>query len=159
MGIKGLSNLIRKKAWGYAIASYTPNRFKGMTVAVDASLIIHQIAIAMRTKSKDLYNQEGKLTNHLYGFFYKIINFLEEEIIPIVVFDGKPPEIKTKTIQRRKAAKTKQSFTMSEINLDVVYTILDLMGIPYIVAPGEADVVCAWLTRRDGSNHKKLMIL
>jgi flap endonuclease-1 len=187
MGIKGLPKLIWDKAGTYAVGSYKFQRFKGFTVAVDASLIIHQTVIAMRSTGRDMKNKRGELTSHLHGLFYKILIFLQNHMRPIFVFDGKAPDIKNKTLKRRleKKAKAekqieklaekqpdktvdsedeeyiknfKQTFKPTKDNIKESMTLLDLMGIPYIVAPGEADVVCAWLCARhdpDGKRYAK----
>ena len=75
MGIHGLPILIREIAGKYATKSYELRRFRGMIVAVDASLMIYQTVIAMRSTGKDLKNKQGELTSHLHGLFYKIIIF------------------------------------------------------------------------------------
>lgn len=178
MGIKGLPNLINKVAGDYAVGSHKLSKFKNMKVAVDANLLIHKTVIAMRTSGRDMTNREGELTSHLYGIFYKILMFLENGIRPIFVFDGKPPNIKQKTIDKRTAIKKKaeenmksektkskkeeyiksfkQSFKLSKEHIDECQILLDIMGIPYINAPGEADVVCSWLaTRIDPDTGKR----
>lgn len=156
--------------------SYPFSRFKSMTIAVDASLITHQTVIAMRSTGKDLKNSRGELTSHLHGLFYKILIFAQNQMVPIFVFDGKAPKIKNKTITKRRQQKEeaekileqltdsedeeyiknfKQTFRPSKENMKEAQIMLDLMGIPYIVAPEEADVVCSWLTSRSNSNGKK----
>lgn len=175
MGIKGLPKLIEDIAGKGAINSYPFSRFKGMTIAVDASLMMHQTVIAIRGSGKDMTNNRGELTSHLHGFLYKIITFVENGIVPIFVFDGKPPDIKLRTLERRSERKEqaeesikglseedeeyiknfKMTFRPSKKDYKEVQILLDLLGIPYIISPGEADVVCAWLTsRRDNNGHK-----
>ncbi|RYX78215.1 hypothetical protein EON71_01265, partial [bacterium] len=119
-------------------------------------------------------NKQGEITSHLHGLFYKILNFLKHEITPIFVFDGKAPQIKGKTLKKRRDMREqatinlkdlkegddeylknfKESFKPTRYMFESSKKLLELMGIPYIVAPGEADVVCAWLTcRKDSSGH------
>jgi flap endonuclease-1 len=176
MGIDGLPKLITTHAGKYATDTYDLTRFKGMIVAVDASSMIYQTVIASRSSGKDLRNKKGGLTSHLNGLFYKIIKFLETGIKPIFVYDGKPPEIKNMTIAKRRDArekateslkdlsdsgdelyirKFKQSFRPTQEDFVESRILLDLMGIPYIIAPGEADPVCAWLTIRKDENGKR----
>lgn len=176
MGIKGLPKLISNEAGDYAMKKYPFTRFHGMTIAVDFSLILHQTVIAMRSSGKDMVNKEGELTSHLYGLFYKILIFLQNNITPIFVFDGKAPMIKNKTLKKRSQRRIdaeeqlknltdsesdayiknfKQSFKPSKENIKEAQILLDLMGIPYINAPGEADVVCAWLATRRDTNGKR----
>ena len=181
MGIKGLVKLISEVAGEEAIKFRKFSEFikktktddgkekmTEMTVSVDASLMIHKTVIAMRSSGKDMTNKEGQLTSHINGILHKCLNFLGNMIVPIFVFDGKAPKIKSKSLAKRKARKDfaeeflknpdlseekrtryfKQTFRPSKEDIDEAKILLDLMGIPYIVAPGEADVVCAWLTTR-----------
>ena len=176
MGIKGLPKLIKDIAGNYATKPYKFSKFRGMTVAVDASLIIHQTVIALRSSGKDMKNSKGEITSHLHGLFYKILIFLQNGMKPIFVFDGKAPNIKNKTLKRRLERKAqaeknleklsdsegeeyikhfKQTFKPSKENIKEALILLDLMGIPYIIAPGEADVVCAWLSARYDASGKR----
>lgn len=52
-----------------------------------------------------LMDSEGNITSHLSGLFYRNINFLETGILPVYVFDGKPPEFKITTLKGRKERK------------------------------------------------------
>ncbi len=176
MGIKGLPKLIKDVAGETAIRSYKFSYFKGQRVSIDASLIIYQTGIAIRKSGHDMRNSKGELTSHLHGLFYKILIFLQNGMIPVFVFDGKAPDIKNKTIDKRKSIKKraqdklkdltdsedeeyiknfKQTFAPSKEDIKQAQILLDLMGIPYINAPGEADVVCAWLAARRDNNKKR----
>lgn len=176
MGVKKLPKTIETLAGTAAVKSYKFSEFKNMPVSVDASLIIHQTVIAMRSSGHDMKNKNGGLTSHLYGLFYKILIFLQNGMKPIFVFDGKAPDIKNKTIEKRQAKKKlaeqklkelddsddeeyiknfRQTFKPTKEDMKEAQTLLDLMGIPYIVAPGEADVVCAWLAARHDSNGNR----
>lgn len=172
MGIKGLPNLIKSVA-GVKILKFS--KFKKIKVAIDNSLLLHQTVIAMRSSGKDMLNNNGELTSYLHGIFFKILAFLKNEISPIFVFDGKPPEMKNKTLLLRNKKKEiaiknmediddseneeyiknfKQSFKITNQYIVETQLLLDLMGIPYIIAPEEADVVCAWLANRLDENGK-----
>lgn len=177
MGINGLLPLINKHSGSYSVKDYPIEKFNGMTVAVDVSLLIHQIILGIRARGSDMVNNEGKITSHLYGIFFKINNLLKHNITPILVFDGDAPKIKKKTLEKRKAIKDKaikeikelgdndveqknklnqRTFEMTEDIINQCKIMLDLMGIPYIQSPEEADVVCAWLTvKRNGKRYAK----
>ena len=177
MGIYGLPKLIQKIAADNAICKYNLQHFrdKKCIVAVDASLMIHQTVTAIRARTSDLKNIQGELTSHLYGIFYKTIMMLQATILPIFVFDNQPHEIKAQTCQYRAACKRDAKTRMADAALNTIewrrdyrasYSIsrqdvanaqklLRYMGVPYIVAPSEADPVCAWLTqRRDANGHR-----
>lgn len=167
MGITGLPQLINSKTNGKAIKKRNFSYFQGKVIAVDISILVYKTGIVARSTGHDMVNENGGLTSHLHGTFYKILQFLENGITPIIVFDGKAPDIKNKTHTKRRNIKDtankklkeisdttsteyikffKQTFSPKKEDFIEVQIMLDLMGIPYIVAPGEADVVLAWLT-------------
>jgi len=49
----------------------------------------------------------------------------------------------------------RQSFKPTKQDIIECQILLDLMGIPYMIAPGEADALCAWLTQRNDANGKR----
>lgn len=179
MGVTNLIKVINTNCGGTAIKKYDLARFTGMTVAVDASLMVYQTVLAGRAGGKDMVNKKGELTSHLNGVLQKILKFLENGIIPIFVFDGKAPDIKNKTAAKRNAKRQnaldnltkmgpnvnildeaylrnfKESFRPTKEHFKECQIMLDLMGIPYICAPGEADVVCAWLASRTDPDGKR----
>ena len=86
----------------------------GKTVAIDASMSIYQFLIAMQTFSQsgkggvgELRDESGNQTAHLVGIFHRTIMFLENGIKPIWVFDGKPPDMKSKELDKRTEMKEK----------------------------------------------------
>jgi flap endonuclease-1 len=110
MGIKQLMSLIQDKS-PKAIKSMNMDMLAGKVVAVDASMAIYQFLIATQTFSQgrpgvgELRDEEGNLTGHLVGIFHRTIQFLENGIKPIWVFDGKPPDMKSKELDKRKEQK------------------------------------------------------
>ena len=48
-----------------------------------------------------MINNQGDITSHILGLFNKTIYLLKINIIPIYVFDGKPPDIKKNTLAKR----------------------------------------------------------
>ena len=78
------------------------NLFK-KSIAIDAFNTIYQfLAIIRQRDGTPLKDYEGNVTSHLSGLFYRTINFIENGIKPIYVFDGKPSELKLETIRERK---------------------------------------------------------
>jgi len=176
MGIKGLPKLIQECTGDAAIKFYKFSKFEGMSVSVDASLLFNKIIIGVRSGGKDLRNSKGQLVSHLHGLFYKILTFLQNKMTPIFVFDGKSPKIKSKSLEKRKIRKMqaekrleeisdsedeeyiknyKQTVKLTKEDIKEAQILLDLMGIPYINAPGEADVVCSWLAARHDANGER----
>lgn len=142
--------------------------FRNKKIAIDVSILLYQVVISVRNTGSDLTNKKGEVTSHILGLFNKTIKMLENKIIPIYVFDGKPPVLKKKVLDirrsiRRKAeekmelAETeeekikyfKRSVSISRKQLDECKELLDFMGIPYVNAPEEADSQCAWLAEQN----------
>lgn len=164
MGIKSLTQTIKK---------YSPDTIKnenlykltGKRVAVDASLVIYQ-QLHKGPKGKLFTNSKGKITNHITGLFYKIMNYVSLNIQLIFVFDGKPPENKKLCIDERKE-KSKKALEQAEMCKDEeeklklkkaslritndmindVKNLLNLLGIPYIHPDGEAEAYASELCR------------
>jgi flap endonuclease-1 len=157
MGIKSLTQTVKKFSPD-SITHENLYKLSGKKVAVDASLIIYQ---QLLSNSKTFfYNKQGKITNHITGLFYKIMNFITLDIELLFVFDGRPPDNKQACIQGRKdksnEAKEKIDGTTSKEDkykleraslrvtremINDVKTLLNLMGISYIhpeVGEGEA---------------------
>ncbi|MEM4698799.1 MAG: flap structure-specific endonuclease, partial [Acidilobaceae archaeon] len=75
---------------------------RGEVVSLDAYNALYQFLAAIRQPDgTPLMDREGRVTSHLSGLFYRTINIVEEGIKPVYVFDGKPPEMKTREIEER----------------------------------------------------------
>jgi len=164
MGIKNLSKVIKTYAPD-AIKDVKAKDYKNTILAFDTSMTIHQCVIAMKGNHVDLSNSNGKSTVHIYGIINKIIPLLQNNITPVFVFDGKPPEIKSCTIDKRRKIKKdaidkmnkegisqeekdkllKRTITVSFEEMAEVKEIIKLMGLYTVSAPMEADPQCAYL--------------
>jgi len=75
-------------------------------IAIDAFNTIYQfLAIIRQRDGTPLKDFNGNVTSHLSGLFYRNLNFLEQNIKPIYVFDGTPSELKLETIKERRRIK------------------------------------------------------
>ena len=107
MGIKNLLKFLSEKQ--DIIKNINIEEYYGKKIAIDISILIYQVVISIRNSGADLTNKNGDITSHILGLFNKTINFLEKGIIPIYVFDGKPPELKKKLLMLGNKLKRKQS--------------------------------------------------
>lgn len=139
-------------------------------IAVDAYNTIYQFLATIRGPTgESLMNNKGDITSHLSGLFYRNINFLSENIKLIYIFDGKPHQLKSKEIEKRKILKQeaveKYQVALAEGRLEdarkysqgtVILTgkiieqskkILELLGIPILQATSEGEAAASHLTR------------
>ena len=166
MGIRNLNKFIKENiSDGYTKINI--NDLEDKVIAIDTSLILYQYLIAIKS-SDDFKNKDGKITSHIHAILTKVLTYLKKRIYPIFVFDGKPPEIKTKTLQHRNQIKKKaldnlkndvcltdeekkkmlkRSLKITDEQITECKEILSIIGIPYIESPTEADPQCAYLVK------------
>jgi flap endonuclease-1 len=166
MGIKNLLKFLSEQQ--DIVKKINIKDYYGKKIAIDISILIYQFVIAIRNTGADLTNSKGELTSHILGLFNKTINFLEKGIIPVYVFDGKPPHLKKKVIDARKQVKRraierlqeaetieekikclKRSVTITKTQMNQCRELLKLMGIPYVDSPEEADSELSYLCREN----------
>jgi len=140
--------------------------FSGQKIAIDASLLIYQYVIGIRNTSNDLTSVDGRFTSHIHAVVSKSLLYLDNNITPIFVFDGKPSNIKSNILINRRLerrnAKEKMDVEMDESEKRKLFKkstiitykqmkecqeILTAMGIPVIEAEEEADSQLAYLTK------------
>ena len=167
MGIKNLNQFIRKEC-SEAIKIIRLDELSGKVVVVDASIFMYRFLA----------------DNALLENMYSMISFFQmHNIVAVFVFDGKPPDEKRKTLNKRKHLKhvaemqynqlmlqtidnnipkdgrlNKEAEAETEIKLKIlrrrfirvsdadferVWSLMRALGVQHIVAPGEADALCA----------------
>ena len=145
--------------------------FNGKVIAIDAYNILYQFLATIRQRDgTPLMDAYGNVTSHLNGLFYRTINFLENGIKPVYVFDGKPPELKKAEILKRLQIKeeaskkyvealqrgdleeakiyAQQTSRLSSNMVDDAKELLGYMGIPLVQAPAEGEAQAAYMTRK-----------
>lgn len=166
MGIKNLLKFLSD--YSEIIEQKEPMDYYGKKIAIDISILMYQVVIAIRNSGSDLTNEKGEITSHILGLFNKTLSFLEKGIIPVYVFDGKPPQLKQKILEFRKQIRKKaleklsdvqteqekikylkRSVWISKEQMDQCRELLNLMGIPYIDAPEEADSQLSYLCKEN----------
>jgi flap endonuclease-1 len=168
MGIKNLKKFLDK----YAPSSITNKKYsdyKNKAIAIDTSLVIYKYISAMRKTGKDLVTKEGRVTSHLFGIINLISKLISLKITPIFVFDGKPPALKKDTLKKRYETKKKAEDKLTsdtltaeqkityfmqtvKISPDIIKDtkeMLQVLGIPYIDSPEEADAQCVCLIKNN----------
>ncbi|MEG3224467.1 MAG: flap endonuclease-1 [Methanobacteriales archaeon Met13] len=144
---------------------------KGKTIALDAANIIYQFLSSIRQRDgTPLMDHNGRVTSHFSGILYRTTSLIEKGIKPVYIFDGQPSHLKKDTQARRNELKVeserrwkdalnegrieearKFAVRSSRMSRDVVEgskKLLELMGIPYIQAPGEGEAQASHMVER-----------
>jgi flap endonuclease-1 len=145
----------------------------GKAVAIDALNTIYQFLSIIRDRltGEPLKDSGGRVTSHLSGLFYRTTRLLESGIVPVFVFDGKPPEFKRgvqlarhkvreqarkkweQAVREGDAEKVRlysqQASKVTDEMLDEAKRLLEAMGVQWIQGPSEGEAEAAYLNRRD----------
>ncbi len=138
-------------------------------IAIDAYNALYQFLATIRgPDGTPLMNSRGEVTSHLNGLFYRTISLMEAGIKPVYVFDGVPPELKARELQRRLEAKAiaeekyrealargdleeariyaQQTARLTRDMVEQAKTLLEYMGVPWVQAPSEGEAQTAYMT-------------
>jgi len=138
------------------------NFLSGKRVGVDTYNMLYQFLASIRgPDGLPLSDSHGNITSHLTGLFYRTINLVDLGIKPVFVFDGKPSDLKSETLRKRREARTdaekKSSLALQVGNLGDAQKfgsralkmtpqmvleakeMLSYMGIPIVEAPQEGE--------------------
>ncbi|QKF93747.1 FLAP endonuclease-1 [Fadolivirus algeromassiliense] len=161
MGVKGFKKIIETFAQK-CVKQTEFKEYKGQVVPLDGSITLYKFCIAVMN-TENYKSPAGEVTGHLFACFFKTSSMLKYGIMPLWVFDGKPPEIKNDTISERKKIKQnalnklmdislqesekirceKKTFSVTSKQIDEIKYLLSLIGLPYSQSPGEAEAQCA----------------
>jgi flap endonuclease-1 len=144
---------------------------RGKKIAVDAMNFLYQFLSIIRQRDGELLrDSKGRITSHLSGLFYRTANLIEAGILPIYVFDGEPPRLKQRTVEERRALRTKaeeewakavaegriedaRKFAQRAGRIDMkmieqAKSLLGYMGVPWVQAPSEGEAQAAYIASR-----------
>ena len=136
--------------------------FSDKAIAFDGNNILYQFLTRIRQSDGSLLTDEhGNVTSHLSGLLYRVSRLIESGIKVVFIFDGKPPEEKTKEILKRKKGKKEAEIAYEEalergdMELAQRYAqrtarltssmitdakkLLELMGVPVVQAISEGE--------------------
>lgn len=144
--------------------------------AIDAHNALYQfLSIIRQPDGTPLMDERGRVTSHLSGILFRILNFIEKGIKPVFVFDGEPPSFKKATIEVRREQRERasvqwqkalergdkeeayrQARSASRIDHFVIESsqdLLRLMGIPWVQAPSEGEAQAAYMVQRGDAHY------
>lgn len=163
MGVD-ISDLVKGKA--IAIEDLS-----GRSVAIDAFNTLYQfLSMIRQPDGTPLMDRDGRVTSHLSGLFHRTVALLQVGVKPVYVFDGKPPELKKKTLEERRAAKEdaerewkkavekgdmkralSKATRTARLDSDMIeesLRLLDALGVPWIKAPSEGEAQMGFMVRK-----------
>ena len=161
------------------IADYkVPVTWEGLSgvAAVDANNALYQfLTIIRQPDGTPLMDRHGRVTSHLSGILFRMVNFLEKGIKPVFVFDGKPPDLKEATNAVRRKSRDeagekwkeavergdeeeayKQARSSTRVDETAIATskeLLGLLGIPFVQAPTEGEAQAASMVQKGDARY------
>ncbi|XP_077567560.1 flap endonuclease GEN homolog 1 isoform X2 [Stigmatopora nigra] len=148
MGVHDLWSIVEPVRESVPLYSLT-----GKTLAVDLSLWI--------CEAQHVQAMMGRVTKpHLRNLFFRVSSLVLMGVKLVFVMEGEAPKLKAETMSQRVAHRFggKQKVCKSSTNtsrgrfnavLRECAEMLDYLGVPWVVAAGEAEAMCAYLD----SNH------
>jgi flap endonuclease-1 len=138
----------------------------GRTLAVDAYNSIYQFLATIRgADGTPFSDSNGAPTSHLMGVLYRTTSLLAQGVLPVWVFDGRPPDLKAGTLRARFAAKAraetqwKEALAVGDLETarkkaaatsrltrpmaDEAIQLLKALGVPTMQAPSEGEAQAA----------------
>ena len=144
------------------VAHETPLDEVGGRVGVDAYNALYGFLANIRQRDgTPLKDSKGRVTSHLSGLLYRTANLYEAGIKPCYVFDGEPPELKSKTVEERKERRdeaeeryeeaarrgdeaamlkhAQQATRLEPPQVETSVALLDALNVPWVEAPSEGE--------------------
>jgi 5'-3' exonuclease len=131
MGIKGLSKFLKQHIPA-SITSKKLEELSGLVIAIDANYFMYKYTIS----TDDFIKKFNTQYQHL----------VSKGIMPLYVFDGKPPCEKQKVIEKRKIINKKKHIEITNNNIRTLKEHFYQNNISYIECESEADFICSRLS-------------
>lgn len=147
----------------------TLDDLRGRSLAVDANNMLYQFLALIRMRDgSPSTDSKGHTTSHLVGLLLRTTRLMAEyDVRPVFVFDGKPPELKMRTLKERRGqrerarkeweaavekgdystawSKAVRMNSLTQPMQDDAKQVLKLLGIPCVQAPQEAEAQAAYM--------------
>lgn len=147
-------------------------KLEGRVIAIDAANTLYQFLSSIRQRDgTPLMDENGRVTSHLSGLFYRTSALISKGIKPVFVFDGERPKEKEDTVKQRSAVRqesekqwkaaladgdvdraakfAKRSSRMTPRVVDESKKLLGLMGVPFVQAAGEGEAQASYMVNND----------
>ncbi|HLC90213.1 MAG TPA: flap endonuclease-1 [Candidatus Nanoarchaeia archaeon] len=144
---------------------------KDKILAVDTMNMLYQFLTTIRAQDGSaLLDSHGNVTSHLIGLFNRVTSLMEEGLKLVFVFDGKAPEIKRKTWEKRSAIKKEAALKFQEAEeagnredmkkfasrtavldkkmIDDAKNVIRALGLPIVQAPSEGEAQAAYMVKK-----------
>ncbi|MBI2151437.1 flap endonuclease-1 [Candidatus Woesearchaeota archaeon] len=144
---------------------------KGKVLAIDGQNMLYQFLTTIRgMDGSPLTDSKGRVTSHLIGLFNRTTALMEEGLKLVFVFDGKAPEIKQKTWEKRAAIKAEATLKFNEAEeegkteemrkfasrtavltkdmLAEAKKVITALGLPIVQAPSEGEAQATYLVKK-----------
>jgi len=138
----------------------------GHKLVVDAHNTLYQFLSSIRTMDGSLLtDSKGNVTSHLTGLFSRSANLMQAGLKLAFVFDGKPPALKRKESERRRAVKeeARREYEIAKERQDIesmkkhasraifltppmieeAKRLITALGMPVVQAPSEGEAQAA----------------
>ena len=160
MGLKFKDIVIKKEI--------SISELNGKVLAVDSLNMLYQFLTTIRAPDGSaLTDSKGRVTSHLIGLFSRVTSLMEQGLKLVFVFDGKAPEIKQKTWEKRGEVKKEAALKLQEAitdeekrkfasrtailtreMLDDAQKVITALGLPIVQAPSEGEAQTAYMVKK-----------
>jgi len=145
---------------------------KNKIIILDSYNILYQFLTTIRGRDGALLSDSnGNTTSHLVGLFSRTTSLMQRGLKLVFVFDGKPPDLKRKTQEERKAIKiaaekkylvakkkgdeeemkkfASRTSRLSKDMVDEAKELISLLGLPVVQAPSEGEAQAAYMVKNN----------